>query len=99
MKIDRFTLMMTLLLTVVVVVVGASQYQQFSLNENNSEKLNLINSALHNQTDDILNQLVAHRQATNATLDTVRENLFYINDTNRMLHGLLDSISVANKSF
>ncbi len=90
MMIDRYySIFMVVIMSLVVIVVGASQYQQFALNENNAVKLGLINDALHNQTEDILNQLVDHRQATSATLETVRENLFYINDSNRILHHLI----------
>lgn len=88
MKIDRFTLMMTLLVVLVVMVVGASQYQQFYLNSNNNEKLNLINQALHNQTNDILKQLENHRKVTNTTRELVEDNY-------RILHQLFNG----NKSF
>lgn len=74
MKIDRFTLMMTLLIVLVVVVVGASQYQQFALNENNNVKLNLINQALHNQTEDILHRLENHGNTTNMIMKLLLSN-------------------------
>lgn len=89
MKIDRSTLMMALMITLVVIVVGASQYQQFSLNSSNSVKLQQINNLLHNQTIDLLRELEHHTNATETNLHDTRINMYYIKDTNQILHEIL----------
>ena len=72
--IDRFTLFMTLMIILVVIVVSASQYQQFYLNSSNNQKLELINQALSNQTEDILHRLEKHGNTTNTILRLLEEN-------------------------
>lgn len=90
MKADMSTLFMFFMITLVIVVVSVSQYQQFSLTSSNSVKLAQIDVLLKNQTADLLGQLIDHRIATQATLNDTRVNMYYIKDTNQILHQLLN---------
>jgi hypothetical protein len=90
MKADMSTLFMFFMIALVILVVSVSQYQQFSLNSSNSVKLQQIDALLKNQTADLLNQLIDHRIAGQATLNDTRVNMMYIKDTNQILRQILN---------